>query len=184
MPESKQRWTQRVYSGLASIYFLVATIVLMLLAFLLLGAAVWEAGSSFMTGDIVGGALDSVGLLIIGFAVIETAKFIAEEEIVHDRELRSSTESRRSITKFITIIVIAASLEALVMVFKTSRDGVELALYPAGLFVAAMFALLALGAYQWLSSRIKSDSPLDGPNPPEGDTQAKKPAAGRRKSQS
>ena len=92
MPESKQRWTQRVYSGLASIYFLVATIVLMLLAFLLLGAAVWEAGSSFMTGDIVGGALDSVGLLIIGFAVIETAKFIAEEEIVHDRELRSSTE--------------------------------------------------------------------------------------------
>ena len=181
MPESKQRWTQRVYSGLASIYFLVATIVLMLLAFLLLGAAVWEAGSSFMTGDIVGGALDSVGLLIIGFAVIETAKFIAEEEIVHDRELRSSTESRRSITKFITIIVIAASLEALVMVFKTSRDGVELALYPAGLFVAAMFALLALGAYQWLSSRIKSDSPLDGPNPPEGDTQAKKPPTPNRR---
>ena len=88
MPDGNKRWTQRVYSGLASIYFLVATVVLMLLAFLLLGAAVWEAGMAFAGGDVVRGTLDSVGLLIIGFAVIETAKFIAEEEIVHDRELR------------------------------------------------------------------------------------------------
>ncbi|HLT91777.1 MAG TPA: hypothetical protein VKZ85_12615 [Woeseiaceae bacterium] len=43
------------------------------------------------------------------------------------------------------------------MVFQTSRKGIEFALYPAGLFLAAMFALLALGAYQWLSSRIVPD---------------------------
>ena len=157
---------QKLYSGLASVYFLAATVVLMIIAFLLLGMAIWEVVHFAWEGNLVDGALNGVGLLIIGFAVIETAKFIAEEEILRDRELRSSTESRRSITKFITIIVIAASLEALVMVFQTSRQGIELALYPAGLFVAAMFALLSLGAYQYLSSRIISDSPLDGPNPP------------------
>ena len=164
---------QKLYSGLASVYFLAATLVLIVLAFLLLGTAIWEAAILAMEGNLVDGALHSVGLLIIGFAVIETAKFIAEEEIVHDRELRSSTESRRSITKFITIIVIAASLEALVMVFQTSRRGIEFALYPAGLFLAAMFALIALGIYQWLSSRIQSDSALDGPNPPSGEAVAR-----------
>ena len=70
------------------------------------------------------------------------------------RELRSAVESRRSLTKFITIIVIAVSLEALVMAFETGRTDVTHAIYPAALFTAAMFALLALGAFQWLSSRI------------------------------
>ena len=63
-------------------------------------------------------------------------------------------ESRRSLTKFITIIVIAASLEALVMIFETSRTDVRQAIYPAALFAASMFALIALGLFQWLSSRI------------------------------
>ena len=98
--------------------------------------------------------LDSVGLVIIGFAIIETSKFIAEEEILRRKELRSAVESRRSLTKFITIIVIAASLEALVMIFETSRTDVTESIYPAALFAAAMFALIALGAFQWLSSRI------------------------------
>lgn len=157
---------QKLYSGLARAYFLAATLVLVVIAFLLLGIAIWEIVLLSMRGNFVNGALNGVGLLIIGFAVIETAKFIAEEEILRDRELRSSTESRRSITKFITIIVIAASLEALVMVFQTSRRGIELALYPAGLFVAAMFALLSLGAYQWLSSRIDSEDAPDRTHPP------------------
>ena len=40
------------------------------------------------------------------------------------------------------------------MVFKTSQQSIELAVYPAILFVAAMVALVSLGGYQWLSSRI------------------------------
>jgi hypothetical protein len=145
---------ESVYSRIALVYFVAATFLLMALAFGLLVFAVWAAVERFATGDRVGGALDSIGILIIGFAVVETAKFIAEEEIIRKRELRSSRESRRSITKFITIIVIAASLEALVMVFEASREGIQYAVYPAALFVAAMFALISLGAYQWLSSRI------------------------------
>ena len=109
------------------------------------------------------GLLDSVGLIIIGFAIIETSKFIAEEEILRDKELRSAVESRRSLTKFITIIVIAASLEALVMIFETSRTDVTRSIYPAALFVAVMLALVSLGAFQWLSSRIAPP-----PDPGEG----------------
>ena len=148
---------QTFYERLSLAYFVAATIVLMLLALLLLGAALWELGTavaSFAPIKIV----DSVGLLIIGFAVVETAKFIAEEEVVRKRELRSAVESRRSLTKFITIMVIAGSLEALVMVFKTSRTSIPDTIYPAALFVASMLALVSLGLYQWLSSRIDTHS--------------------------
>lgn len=144
-----------LYTRLALIYYVVATLFLMGLAALLLGNAVWEVARGAFSQSPVDKVLDSIGIVIIGFAVVETAKFIGEEEIVRRRELRSSVESRRSITKFITIIVIAASLEALVMVFQTSREGLEYAVYPAVLFASAMFALIALGTYQWLSSHIE-----------------------------
>lgn len=143
-----------LYARLALAYYFTATFFLFVLAMVLLGSAFFGGYLGLVSGDPAPAILDSIGLVIIGFAVVETAKFIAEEEILRQRELRSSVESRRSITKFVTIIVIAASLEALVMVFQTSREGIELAVYPAALFAATMLALVALGAYQWLSSRI------------------------------
>lgn len=146
---------ERLYEWLSLAYFFVATLLLIVLAILMLGNSVWQIAITLGTGDIVNVALDSIGLMIIGFAVVETAKFIAEEELFRDRELRSSLESRRSITKFTTIIVIAMSLEALVMTFKASQETITEAIYPAMLFVAAMFALIALGIYQFLSSRIE-----------------------------
>lgn len=147
---------ERMYRMLPLYYFVLATALLMIIALLLMLNAAWDLVTSFTAADRVDTALNSIGLLIIGFAVIETAKFIAEEEILRQRELRSPRESRRSITKFISIIVIAASLEALVMIFKTGLDEIPLAVYPAILFGSAMFALVALGVYQYLSSRIES----------------------------
>ena len=153
---------RKLYMKLAQAYFLSATIILMVLSFVLLATALWEVFATFLAGNPVDALLSSISLLVIGFAVVETAKFIAEEELLRKRELRSSTESRRSLTKFVTIVVIAASLEALVMVFQANREGLELVLYPAGLLAAAMFALLCLGAYQWMSSRIRPN-PMEEP---------------------
>ena len=148
----------RFYSTAALIYFVTATSTLMLLAMGLFASAVLEVVWHFGDQDLAISLLDAIGLIIIGFAVIETAKFIAEEEVFRQRELRSPMESRRSLTKFVTIIVIAASLEALVMVFKTTRTSIPEVIYPALLLVASMLALTSLGAYQWLSSRIEPAS--------------------------
>lgn len=162
---------REIYDRIASGYYVVATWLLVVLAYVLLIGSFWEVASSLIHGEILG-ILDAVGLAIIGFAIIETAKFIAEEELLREKELRSAVESRRSLTKFITIIVIAASLEALVMIFETSRTDVTKAIYPAMLFASTMFALIALGTYQWLSSRIapppeESSSSVDHSAPKE-----------------
>jgi putative Mn2+ efflux pump MntP len=144
---------RELYERVSQAYFAVATWFLIFIAVTLFLGGVWEVAAALFHADILG-VLDSVGLIIIGFAIIETSKFIAEEELLRQKELRSAVESRRSLTKFITIIVIAASLEALVMIFETSRTDVSRAIYPAALFATAMFALVALGLFQWLSSRI------------------------------
>jgi len=159
---------KNLYEWSAFAYFLFATIALLASAFVLVGFAVWEVATSLLAQDLtsvdrVRLTLNGIGLMIIGFAVVEASTFIAEEELFRKRELRSTRESRRSITKFITIIVIAASLEALVMVFKTSRDSISDSIYPAALFVSAMAALVALGVYQWLSSRVE-DRVADAPD--------------------
>jgi len=148
---------QAIYGRMTSVYFVVATIVLSIIGGLLLVGAIWELGVAVLERE-VAGVLDSAGLVIIGFAIVETAKFFAEEEVQRERELRSAGESRRSLTKFMTILVIAASLEALVMIFEASRTDVTKTLYPAMLFAVAVFALVALGAYQWLSSRIAPEA--------------------------
>lgn len=153
---------KKLYEMAAFAYFLISTISLMIAAFFLVGYAIWEITSGFIASEMdlvdrVRRTLDGVGLMIIGFAVVEAGTFIAEEELFQKRELRATRESRRSITKFITIIVIAASLEALVMVFKTGREQIPAVIYPAALFASAMLALVALGLYQWLSSRVERD---------------------------
>ena len=146
-----------IIDAAARVYFALAVAFLTVLAIVLLGWAVWEVGDALLHGEVLG-ILDSAGLVIVGFAIIETARFIAEEELVRRRELHSATEARRSLTKFITIIVIAISLEALVMVFEAGRTDLAEAVYPALLIFAAMFALVALGLFQWLSSRIAAQS--------------------------
>lgn len=151
----------KIYSYLALGYFVAATVVLMVVAAILLFSAAWQMATALGSSTQVEAALDSAGLLIIGFAIVETAKFFAEEEILRRRELRSPIESRRSLTKFITIIVIAACLEALVMVFKAGRGNIAESIYPATLFGASMLALVALGLYQWLSSRIATPPPAE-----------------------
>jgi len=147
-----------LYELTSIIYFFLATAILMLLALVLLVVAVWDVAIAIQSSTVTDVIMDAIGLLIIGFAIVETGKFIAEEELFRQRELRSASESRRSLTKFVTIIVIAASLEALVMTFKAGQTDLAYALYPALLFVAAMLGLVCLGIYQWLSSRIENGS--------------------------
>jgi hypothetical protein len=153
---------EKLYARVALVYFVAATGLLMLLALILLGLAAWDLVAALRDGEVLG-LLDAAGVVIVGFAVVETAKFFAEEEVLRSKELRSAVESRRSLTKFITIVVIAVSLEALVMIFEAGRTDPSRVFYPAVLFAAAAFALMALGVFQWLSSRIAPP-----PDPREG----------------
>jgi len=129
---------------------------------ILIGVAVWRTTQGFWTGD---GALDTmldgIGLVIIAVAVADVGKFLFEEEVQADRELRRPAEARGSLTKFMTIMIVALSLESLVLIAKTSRETMGNIVYPGLLMLLAVFALVGLGLFQRLSQNVTAAVPPD-----------------------
>lgn len=100
--------------------------------------------------------LRGVGYIVISIAVFEVAKYLIEEEVLRGREMRSPTEARRSLTKFISTISIAVFLEGLVTVFRVSHENVTELIYPALVLLVAISLILGLGLFQRLSASVES----------------------------
>ena len=83
------------------------------------------------------------------------AKYILEEEVVRERELRKVSEVRRSLTRFTATVLIAVFLEAIVLIFKVADDDISLTVYPALLLFAGVGMLLALGAFQRMAVNVE-----------------------------
>jgi hypothetical protein len=151
-------------------------------AILLIGIAIWRTATGFWTGE---GALetmlDGIGLIIIAVAVADVGKFLFEEEVLADRELRSPAEARGSLTKFMTIIIIALSLESLVLITKASRGTMSEVIYPALLGLLGVLAMVGLGLFQKLSQNATAALPPDRDEKNETAQAAPKPRRPRAK---
>ena len=146
----------RVLAAVSDFLLLIATLVLAALSAVLVAAACWGIGQALIAGeDPRAQAVDSISLLVIAIAVMALSKYLVEEEVDRRRELRSPREARRSLTKFITIIVVAFSLEAWGMVFEAQSEAARAALYATALFAVVVLALVGLGVYQWLSTQVE-----------------------------
>jgi hypothetical protein len=153
---------ERYFELFSKIIYCAIALALMLMAFVLVAISVWNLITGALTGQgSIGSILHSVGLIIVSAAVFDVGKFLIEEEVLRDRELRSIREVRRSLTKFMSIIIIATSLEALVIVFETKQEMISDLLYPSGLLVSAILALVGLGVFVWLSSKADALLPRE-----------------------
>jgi hypothetical protein len=158
-PPNSQSAASRALHAISDGLLLISAIALMILAAILIGYAGWAVVQPLWTGeDLTHAVVEAVSYIIIAFAVIALSKFIVEEEIQRQRELASAREARRSLTKMVTIVVIALNLEALVMVFEANRGDVATVVYPTALLAVAVLALVGLGVYQWLSNVVEQDN--------------------------
>jgi len=83
------------------------------------------------------------------------AKYFVEEEVLRNRSLVTTSDVRRSLTKFISTIAIAVFIEGLVIVFQVSKHDVEKMPYPTALLATAILIVLGLGAYQRLNVEVE-----------------------------
>jgi hypothetical protein len=153
---------QQQFEFFSKIIYCVIAIILMLFAISLVVLSAWGLIADVLMGK--GGIfplLHSVGLLIVSVAIFDISKFLIEEEILRERELRSIREARKSLTKFMTIIIIAISLEALVIVFEAKQERLQALLYPGLLLIGVVSMLIGLGVFQWLSSKADALRPWD-----------------------
>ena len=152
--EAKENRVQ-IFDLAARFFFGFIALCLMILS----GALIVYAGMELVSGfnapehDVGRSLLDSVGYMVIAIAVFEVAKYILEEEALDPTEMRHTGEARRSITKFVSTIIIAVFLEALVAIFQASKgEDMAMMLYPTLLLFACVALIVGLGLYQRLSA--------------------------------
>jgi hypothetical protein len=149
----------RAFRILARLLFVVVTLALFGLALAVIAAGVWQLVSGALRGQAgIHDLMNGVGLVIVALAIGDVAKFVFEENVARERELRVPAEAVRSLTKF--IIIIALSLESLVIIFEAGRDKrYEEMLFPTLIMVSAILALIGLGCFQYLSWRSQRRAP-------------------------
>jgi choline-glycine betaine transporter len=137
--------------------FGLASLVLMLIALALSIYSATLIVAAFTTGWHEAGPalLGAIGYVVIAMAVFDVAKYFVEEEVIRGREMRLASEARRSLTKFMSTIVIAVFIEALVMVFREGGKDITMVLYPAAILFMGILTILGLGLYQRLSADVE-----------------------------
>ena len=138
--------------GVASVIYSIVSLTLALISLAMVAYALWEVWSAIATNTaIIQKILDAIGLIVVAVAVFDVAKYLMEEEVLRDRELRSAREARRTLTKFLVIIAIAVNLEALVFIFGAGSTDVSTLLYPTALLASGTLMVIGLGIFQRLS---------------------------------
>lgn len=93
--------------------------------------------------------------LTLALAIFDLAKTTLEEEVLLYKDILRHSSTRRTITRFVAAIIIAVSIEALLMIFKSALHGGEHILDAVWVMLASAILLLALGIYVYLGSKAE-----------------------------
>ncbi|MDT8405027.1 hypothetical protein [Sulfuriflexus sp.] len=138
-------WIGRAVYGLISLSLGVISLTMM-------GVALWDIWVSVHEKTLfVTALLNAIGLIVIGMAVFDVSKFLLEEEVFSSSVTKSPAKQRGTLLKFLAIIAIAVSLEALVFIFDAGTKDMTMLIYPTFLLIAAILVVVGLGVYQKLT---------------------------------
>lgn len=137
-----------------SIYALIGG-MLVFVSILLLSTAAKSLLAMFQ--DDVNIATSSFGVVIIitlAMSIFDLGKTILEEEVLVNKDIHSHDTTRRTISRFMTAIIIAVSIESLLLMFKsllhTGSNGDQLT-HAVLMLLSSVAMMGGLGAYLWLS---------------------------------
>lgn len=91
--------------------------------------------------------IEAVGLLAAAVVALQIAQTIAEEEVVREAHISAPTRVRRFLSRFIVILVVAFSIEALVATFKAVHENLAHLAYAAAILMATAALLAAWGVF-------------------------------------
>lgn len=146
----------RFLEPLSRIVYGVIAIILLLLAVVLAGDAVFQFfREALVGGEVTEAALAGIGYMVVAIATFEIARYLTEEEVVRGHEIQLASEARRSLTRLVSTVAVAIFLEALVIVFHVGKENVPQLIYPTFLLIAAILIVVGLGFYQRLSASVE-----------------------------
>lgn len=93
--------------------------------------------------------------LTLGLAIFDLGKTILEEEVLMHKDVYRHSSTRRTITRFMSAILIAVSIEGLLLMFKSAVGDGEHVLDGVWMMAAAVGLLVGLGLYVYLGARAE-----------------------------
>ena len=154
MGDNKRKKLQPLF---VSVYSLIA-----LGLFIVVGILLFSAGSEIST--LFDGTnnenlhLKPFGIIIfltLALAVFDLGKTTLEEEVLMHKDIFRHSSTRRTITRFIAAILIAVSIEALLLMFKSVLESPEYVTNAVAMMAAAIGLLIGLGIYVYLGAKAE-----------------------------
>jgi hypothetical protein len=155
-------FTKNLSERLGLIIYSFISISLGLISLTMIIVALYNIWQSIYENHLlVKSLLDAVGLIVIGMAVFDVSKFLLEEEVIKSHHAVTPSTQRDMLSKFLIIIFIAVSLEALVFIFDAGHKDISLLIYPTFLLIAAVLIVISLGMYRKLSQEDAKQSRIN-----------------------
>ncbi len=102
----------------------------------------WEGASLFQLHAV----LESIAVLTVALAALELGQTILEEEVLREAQMSAPTRVRRFLSRFMIVLVVALTIETLVLAFRYGDEPEQLP-YVAGVGLAAAVLLAAWGFF-------------------------------------
>jgi hypothetical protein len=129
-----------------SLLFLVGGVALIVVA----GAQLWQGVQPFEPATLnqrLNAVLESIAVLTVAVAALELGQTILEEEVSRQAQMSAPTRVRRFLSRFMVVLVVALSIETVVLVFRVSKDAPEHLPYVASIGLTAAVLLAAWGVF-------------------------------------
>ena len=103
--------------------------------------------------------LESIAVLTVAVAALELGQTILEEEVQREAHMSAPTRVRRFLSRFMVVLVVALSIETVVVTFRLSHDSPEHLPYAAAIGATAALLLAAWGVFVWLNRAAEQLEP-------------------------
>jgi hypothetical protein len=148
-----------------SLVFVVCAVAILFFALMELWQGL-QPGADLDNNERLNAILESIALLTVAVAALELGQTLLEEEVQRDSHISGPTRVRRFLSRFMVVLVVALSIETLVLTFRLSHEAPEQLPYVAGIGLTAAMLLIGWGLFIRLN---RSAEELE----PEGMEQAK-----------
>lgn len=142
------------FNDFTQFFYKVVGFMLMAFAFFAVIYALFSYGHSMLiSGDMTLDAIfKPIVALTLGLAIFDLAKTILEREVFFKNYSKES-EDTNVLTKFSIAIIIALSIEALMVVFKIALHDYSQMIYALYLIMGIALIIISLGIYGYLAKR-------------------------------
>ena len=153
---------RRKFEVLFKIIYMLIAVGLFVVVGLLLHSS-WLEFMQFMSAEVEDVAnphyLRPFGIIIyltLALAIFDWAKTTLEEEVLMHKDVFRHSSTRRTITRFMAAILVAVSIESLLLMFKSVLSDGHMLSGAVAMMLAAAALLVALGVYVFLGAKAEN----------------------------